>query len=126
MPLVLPPSVAAVGLAGLVAAALCWADPAGFGAGLGLSAGSPLGVANLRADIGAFFLVSGGAALYAAVRDARHALAPALVLVVAALFGRLISLVLGPSPAPPPGPAAVEFALAVILAAGLVVARWGP
>lgn len=120
---VLRRAVGGLGAAGLAAAAACWADPAGVGRRLGLAAAGPLGLASLRADLGGFFGVAGGFALWAAVRDAPGAVAPALALMAAALLGRMLGLVLDPPPAADPGPAALELAICVVLAAALSGAR---
>ncbi len=58
----------------------------------GMQAVSDLGRANVRADVGGFFLAVSCFTIFAALRKDRNALVPAIVLFSASLMGRLISV----------------------------------
>lgn len=70
-----------------------WIDPVWTGSRFGLTAQGSLGVASLRADLGAFFLTSGGFALAAAALKRPGLLTPALALIGLAFAGRLGAMV---------------------------------
>ena len=109
-----------VGVLGLLSVAMAsriWADPGAAAAQMGLQVNGPLGQATLRADVAGLFAAIGGLSIFGAVKgDGRWLLAP-LCLVVAALAGRLLTLVLAgftPEQAPP---ILIEVLIALILGA---------
>lgn len=61
-------------------------------ADVGLNISSLAGYATVRADMSAYFIVSGGILLYASARKAAHLLWPVLLLIIAAYMGRLITV----------------------------------
>ena len=83
---------ALVGLFAIVLAFSAWLQPETLGDRLGLAATRPEGVASFRADIGAFFAVAGGFALWAGIEGRWGRAIPALALFSAALLGRLATL----------------------------------
>lgn len=109
----------ALGCLFLLIALRLWTAPAAIAATLGLRPEGVLGLATLRADVGGFFAVGGGFALFAAVRRARVWLVPPMALLAVALSGRALTLaVSGPSLLQVP-PMMVEA-----LCLALVVAAW--
>ena len=92
-------------------------DPAGMGAGFGLSPNGPLGYAVLRADFAAFFLVIGLCMLRGAwKRNGDVLLVPAALFAIA-FFGRALTAMLngtGPGFFQPMAFEAVQVALLVI------------
>ncbi|MCA6332386.1 MAG: hypothetical protein IM641_10310 [Phenylobacterium sp.] len=115
-----------VGVLGLLSVAMAsriWADPGAAAAQMGLLVNGPLGQATLRADVAGLFAAIGGLSIFGAVKgDGRWLLAP-LCLVVAALAGRLLTLVLAgftPEQAPP---ILIEVLIALILGAGLRILK---
>ena len=115
-----------VGVLGLLSVAMAsriWADPGAAAAQMGLQVNGPLGQATLRADVAGLFAAIGGLSIFGAVKgDGRWLLAP-LCLVVAALAGRLLTLVLAgftPEQAPP---ILIEVLIALILGAGLRILK---
>ena len=115
-----------VGVLGLLSVAMAsriWADPGAAAAQMGLLVNGPLGQATLRADVAGLFAAIGGLSVFGAVKgDGRWLLAP-LCLVVAALAGRLLTLVLAgftPEQAPP---ILIEVLIALILGAGLRILK---
>ncbi|MDO8410153.1 MAG: arylsulfatase [Phenylobacterium sp.] len=108
----------AVGLLFVAIALRIWTRPESMAATLGLAAQSPLGLATLRADMGAFFAGGGLFVLAAAVRDKRSWLAPAQALLSLALMGRVVSLLAGGWDLMSLPPMVLEAALILILAAG--------
>ncbi|WP_304170259.1 hypothetical protein [Phenylobacterium aquaticum] len=118
MRLVLRLLLGVIGLAALMLTARLWLDPAMAGAKLGVSATGPLGLATLRADLAGFFGVVGGLTLAAAIRaDARLLTAP-MLLIGAALAGRVITVLVQGLQPEMVGPMVVEAVLVVILAFG--------
>ncbi len=108
----------AVGLLFVAIALRIWTRPEAMAATLGLAAQSPLGLATLRADMGAFFAGGGLFVLAAAVRAERRWLVPALVLLSLALAGRIVSLLAGGFDLMSLPPMVLEALLIVILALG--------
>ncbi|MCA3709226.1 MAG: hypothetical protein IM658_01245 [Phenylobacterium sp.] len=115
--------VGVLGLLSVAMAARIWADPGAAAAQMGLLVNGPLGQATLRADVAGLFAAIGGLSVFGAVKgDGRWLLAP-LCLVVAALAGRLLTLVLAgftPEQAPP---ILIEVLIALILGAGLRILK---
>jgi hypothetical protein len=107
----------AVALTGLILFAIAlgaWINPASTAARLGVAGTGALGLATLRADLGAFFAVSGGLALFAALRRAPAYLTTPLLLIALALAGRVLALAITPfetAMAPPMVAAAVMVAV---------------
>jgi len=83
--------LALFGVGWMLLAGQSWMQPDLFAADLGLSFMGDLGRSTFRADIGAFFAVSGLFMLLAALRAERHLLLPSLGLVGLALAARLAS-----------------------------------
>ncbi len=107
-----------VGVLGLLAGLRVWLAPETFAGQLGVAATGPLGEATLRADFGAFFAVGGGLALAAAIRGRGGLLLAPMLLIGAALAGRVASLLVGgyvPEMGPP---MAVEAVLLLLFVAG--------
>lgn len=61
-------------------------------ADVGLDISTLAGYATVRADMSAYFIVSGGILLYASARKAAHMLWPVLLLIIAAYLGRLMTV----------------------------------
>lgn len=78
-----------MGAALLVVGVLAWLDPGRVGNQFGLINDGPLGLGTIRGDFSGFFLLSGGFALYGALRKAPQFLLVPLILMASALFGRL-------------------------------------
>jgi len=74
------------------------------------------GLASLRADFTAFFIVGGAFALYGVVRRERGALLVPMALVGVALTGRFVSLVADGAPATAFPPMVVEALMILLLA----------
>lgn len=92
-------------LVGLVAALFLfigfgiWFDFDSTVAGLGLVSDNPLGRAAVRADFGALFFGVGGMSAMAAWQRSRTYAFGAMLLLIIALSGRVVSLILeGPAP----------------------------
>jgi hypothetical protein len=118
MRLVLRLMLGVIGLAALLLAARLWMDPAMAAAKLGVAANGPLGMATLRADLAGFFGVAGGLTLAGAIRsDARFLTAP-LLLIGAALTGRVVTVIAMGLKPEMVGPMVVEAVLLVVLAFG--------
>ena len=115
------------GLVGLVAVlalllgARFWLAPAAIGETFGLHTVGPLGLATLRADIGALFLGLGVLSAAAAIRDNRRLVTAPLVIIAIALTGRLITAATAGLPHEGLPPMVVEVVMLAILAAGR---RW--
>lgn len=118
MRLVLRLLLGLVGLLALVLTARLWLNPDMAAAKLGVQATGPLGVATLRADLAGFFGVAGGLTLAGAIRsDARLLTAP-MLLIGAALTGRVVTvLAMGLKPEMV-APMVIEAVLVVLLAFG--------
>ena len=108
----------AVGVLFVAIALRIWTRPEAMAATLGLAAQSPLGLATLRADMGAFFAGGGLFVMVAALRAERRWLAPALVLLSLALAGRVVSLLAGGWDLMSLPPMVLEALLILILAFG--------
>lgn len=107
-----------VGVLGLLMALRIWMAPAMAAGKLGLAGQGVLGEATLRADVAGFFGVAGGLALYAAIRNEARLLTAPLLLIAAALAGRIVTVaVSGPAP-DTLAPMVVEAVLVLILGAG--------
>lgn len=107
-----------IGVLGLLMALRIWMAPAAAAGKLGLVGQGALGEATLRADVAGFFGVAGGLALYAAIRNRASLLTAPLLLIGAALAGRIVTLATsGPAPEAVP-PMVVEAVLVLILGAG--------
>lgn len=118
MRLVLRLLLGVIGLLALILAARLWMDPAMAAAKLGVAATGPLGMATLRADLAGFFGVAGGLTLAGAIRpDARLLTAP-MLLIGAALTGRVVTVVAMGLKPEMVGPMVVEAVLLVVLAFG--------
>lgn len=91
-------------------------DPAGSGLRFFLSPLGTQGMASLRADFTAFFVVGGAFALYGVARRHRPALLVPIALVGVALLGRAISLVADGAPATAFPPMVVEALMVTLLA----------
>lgn len=90
-------------------------DPAGSALRFFLAPLGTQGMATLRADFTAFFVVGGGFALYAAWRRAAYPLYVPVALLASALIGRVVSLAAdGAAPTAFP-PMAVEAAMIALL-----------
>ena len=93
-------------------------DPAGSAMRFFLAPLGTQGMATLRADFTAFFVVGGSFALYGAVRRYRDALLVPIALVGVALAGRFVSLVADGAPATAFPPIVVEALMIALLALG--------
>lgn len=67
-------------------------DPAGSGADFGLSPQGVLGLASMRADMTAFFLVAGGCLIWGGWARKGDPLLVSAALMGIALFGRIVTL----------------------------------
>ena len=105
---------ALLALIGIVA----WADPARVAAKLGVQAANGLGLATLRADLGAFFVVGGSFALLAALRRSPTTLNAPLLLIAFALAGRFLALALTPFDVSMVPPMVAEAMIVAVFAAG--------
>lgn len=110
--------VGAVGVLGLLGAAMFLLRTEPAAARFGLQALGPLGLASMRADLVALFATVGVLSLAGAMRDRADLLLAPLILLSLALAGRTLSLVMtGPSPDLIP-PMVVEAVLIAILLLG--------
>ncbi len=111
----------AVGLTGLFLLAIgisAFLDPVGTGAKLGLAGLGSLGLATLRADLGAFFVGGGALAIAAAVRRAPLLLTAPVLSIGLALTGRFLALALTPFDHAMVPPMVAEAVMVAIFAAG--------
>lgn len=118
-----------LGAAGVLALALgarFWVQPQVAAATLGVLGVNAVGVATIRADLGGFFAAAGVFTLAGAVLGRSRFLAPPLVLLVLALFGRLITLAHDGYDQTMVPPMAVEAALVVLLTMGVWTLRDQP
>ena len=93
-------------------------DPAGSALNFFLAPLGTQGMATLRADMTAFFLVGGGSALLGAWRiDPRPLIVP-LALLGIAIAGRIVSLIAEGAPATAFPPMVAEAVMIIILIAG--------
>ncbi|WP_396593503.1 hypothetical protein [Brevundimonas sp. R86498] len=90
--------------------------PARAAARLGLEAVGPVGWSTLRGDFLGIFVVIGGSALYAAVRNRSDVLIVPILMLSVIILGRLVSAVLDNS-----GPAALPLIAAEVLMLAIVV-----
>lgn len=95
-----------------------WIDPVWTGMRFGLSGQGSLGIASLRADLGAFFLTSGGFALAAAALKRPGFLTPSLALIGLAFAGRLGAMATLPFEGAALLPFLVEIVMLGFFAAG--------
>jgi hypothetical protein len=107
--------VALVGLFNLAMGAGFLIDPAGSGMRFFLTSLGTQGLATMRADMTAFFVVAGAFALWGAWRTARAPLVVPVSLFTIAITGRLVSLVADGAPGTAFPPMAVEAAMIAIL-----------
>ncbi len=114
MQIVMRGLVGLVGVLALVLTLLLWLRPDGMGVSLGISAVGDVGIATIRADIAGFFGTIALFSLAAAWRNDGRLTIPALVLAGAALFGRVIDLVLSGFDGAKLGSMVVEIVLIVI------------
>lgn len=91
-------------------------DPAGSALRFFLAPLGTQGMASLRADFTAFFVVGGAFAMYGALRRHRPALLVPIALVGVALLGRFVSLIADGAPATAFPPMVVEAAMIALLA----------
>jgi len=110
--------VGVAGLLGILVALRIWMAPDEMAAQLGVQAVGPFGLATLRADIAGFFLAGGALSLLAAIRNRASLLLAPLVLIGAALTGRLITAALSGFTNEMIPPMAIEAGLLAILAFG--------
>jgi hypothetical protein len=111
-------AVGVTGIVLLVIALGAWHDPASTGGKLGLAGVGGLGLATLRADLGAFFATAGGLALAAAIRRSPVLLTAPLAMMVLALAGRCLALLLTPFENAMIPPMIAEAVMVAIFAAG--------
>lgn len=90
-------------------------DPAGSALRFFLAPLGTQGMATLRADFPAFFIVGGGGALLAALRAIRAPLLVPLALLGVAFLGRVLSLVADGAPATAFPPMIAEAVMIVLL-----------
>lgn len=90
-------------------------DPAGSALRFALAPLGTQGLATLRADFTAFFVVAGGFALHAAWRDAAASLRMPVALLAIALLGRVVSLAADGAPPSAFPPMAVEAVTIVLM-----------
>lgn len=69
-------------------------DPAGSGADFGIAPQGTMGLASIRADMTAFFLVAGGCLIWGAWARKGDPLLVSAALMGIALFGRIVTLVI--------------------------------
>lgn len=116
--------VALIGLFNVALGLMFLANPAGMGSDFALRPLGSQGLATIRADFPAFFLVCGLFALLGAWRASAEPLKVPILLLGIAFFGRTISLVLdgiGPNAFPPM--VAEALMVALLLAAQRVFSR---
>ncbi len=111
-------AVAATGAVLTLIGVVAWVDPARVAGKLGVAAANGLGLATLRADLGAFFVVGGGLALLAALRRAPALLNAPLLLIGFALAGRFLALALAPFEFTMVPPMIAEAVMVGVFAAG--------
>ena len=90
--------VALGGLLGAFLFIVAWGDPAQLDPMLGVAASKPLGLASIRADLGAFFALWAAFALVAAWRADRGLLMVPMLLLALAIAGRVVTLFGGMTP----------------------------
>ena len=81
------------GLFGLLALGF-WFDTETAAANMGISSLDIVGQATVRADIAGFFAISAGLSLFAAIRGNAGYLWPVMLLMGAAFFGRLLTILI--------------------------------
>jgi hypothetical protein len=106
----------ALGLGGVAALI----DPLLVASQLGLAASSNLGAATLRGDLFSFFGTAGGIAIYAAARRQRALLVIPMMMMGAALCGRVVSLGFVAFDSTMVPPMVAEAIMVAIFAAGRV------
>lgn len=108
--------VGLVGLFNIVIGLAFLLDPATAGQRFFLAALGTQGLATMRADFTAFFVVGGACALLGARRGDRAPLLVPMALLAVALTGRAVSLVADGAPSSAVPPMIVEAAMIAILA----------
>ncbi len=111
-------AVAVTGLILFIIAIGAWLSPTATAAKLGVTATGALGLATLRADLGAFFAVSGGLALFAGIRRTPAYLTTPLLLIALALAGRCLALAFTPFDSTMLPPMVAEAAMVAVFATG--------
>ena len=111
-------AVAATGALLLFIAFGAWVDPVRVAGSLGVAGSGSLGLATLRADIGAFFATPGILALLAAFRRSPGFLTAPLMLVCLALAGRFWALAVTPFETAMVPPMVAEAVMVAVFAAG--------
>jgi hypothetical protein len=111
-------AVAATGALLLFLAVAAWTDPARLGGQLGIGAAASLGMATLRADLGAFFGTAGGLALLAAIRRSPGLLTAPLLMISLALAGRFLALAVTPFASAMIPPMVAEAVMVAVFASG--------
>lgn len=123
MRMILRVLIGVAGVLGVLAGLRVWQAPEAFAAQLGVAAASPLGVATLRADFGAFFAVGGALALAAAIKARGGLLLAPMLLLGAALAGRIATALMEGYTPEMGAPMAVEAVLTALFAAGGAMLR---
>lgn len=113
----------AIGVFALFGVAQHWFSLDAVFAERGMHAVGDIGRANLRADVGGLFLGIGALTLFAAIRQHRGALIAAMVLLIATLAGRFVSIAIDGFSPPVAPPIIVEAVLIAIL--GGAYWAWG-
>ncbi|MBO6667886.1 DUF4345 family protein [Parvibaculum sp.] len=111
-------AVVLVGLFSLGMGIMTFADPAQVGEALGIGALSPLGANALRADIGAFFLASGLAAILALFAGRSQWMWGAAALYGLAVIGRLLGILVEGAPEGVVQPIVIELVLVALSVIG--------
>lgn len=110
-----------VGLLALLIASRFWLAPQAAGAAFALEAKGVAGLGTLRADMAAFFALSGGLSLWAAVRRESRWLWPVLAILGLALAGRFLNLAMTGGGPGVIAPMVVEAVLIAIVLLGMRV-----
>jgi uncharacterized membrane protein len=110
--------VGGIGVLAVLLALRCWMAPEAFASELGIAPIGPLGLASLRADLGAFFGVVGVLALAAGIRARGELLLAPVLLVGVALAGRMLSIGLEGFSPDMMRPIVVEAVLLAVFGAG--------
>jgi hypothetical protein len=118
MKIVLRGLVGGVGALSVLLAVRCWMAPEAFAAQLGLAPMGAVGLASIRADLGAFFGVVGVLALVAAIRGRGELLLAPVLLIGMALLGRLVSIALTGFSPDMLSPIGIEAGLLALFGAG--------
>jgi hypothetical protein len=111
-------AVALTGLLLLLIGIGAWIDPVKTGGSLGLSGAPGLGMATLRADLGAFFVGGGGLAIAAAGWRDRGLLTAPVLLIGLALSGRFLAMAVTPFDRAMVPPMVAEAVMLAVFATG--------